>query len=426
MKTSHAIAQPVTKRRSVYRKRPVKILSLDYVEPNRTDPLYQAVIDFPLGKRLRHDAVAKAAYKSERFAKILRFLTLKTGIDIDEARQEIVMALLNAVRKETVIFPNESTLFSYLIRAGSNIHAKGLSQIDSQFLSYDALEVAHAAGAESDVLAARDHSDAGAQAAATEEALDERSRAGLRQSLQAYRLTNKSMNSMLKLSSFSPAITHVEGAALPNTSSHTPPAVLAKNMDTRILAPQLRTPKVQRDKQSIVPHFVATGRQLSFDAEVLGTTPSPRGRPRGTSRKVSSTSDRRSKQHADLFDMWKQSKLLQSDYAEQLGITAPTLKSYLYAITKNVPLAVLKAAREHAKVSAKQISVLEGKFKGSMIDIVARWEKDIAKEKLVSYKLAAILGVDESTVMRWRSKSKPTIRALARYELLLKDYYKKF
>lgn len=410
---------------------PKKTRQLEFKEPTaaKPDPLYQAVcarMDEARGasglSELSRAQIAVAAYQSGRLKRILNFLEKKFRLDADDARQELILSLLHSVTKNQTVFPTEDLLFSYLVRIGANIRVKQCQDINSTMLSYSGEEATGTGQVANHAI----FSDGGAQISEHENRLD---KAHLHGKIQAFRTANKSVNSMLQSSYGTHAIARPIHAAkeisgMTDRPKPLPTSSQKAEFHSR-LSPQLwNTPiKTAIEVPTIVrpaPKSAVKPQESDDDPKV----PVRKGRPVGSIGNAA-TEPRRSPEHAELFALWKQSKLLQDNYATAIGIMPATLKSYIYARTQSVPAETLEKARRHAKASQPKVDQLERKFSGTMTEIIERWSTEIAKEKLTSNKLATILHVDETTVLRWRTKSKPNVRALSKYELKLKSHFRR-
>ncbi len=368
-----------------------------------TDPLFLAARSFKDTRR-GADRLAKAAYKSERLANVTHYLARKQGLDQEELRQVLTMALLQSLRRGEATFASDNAMYSYLIRVGVHFKIKE-SRTTDMIVSYDE----PASGSEEVDHEHRNlFSDAGFQASSVEEDID---RNRIRPEVRAYRFASHSINRMLQ-------------------SSYRLQGMPAKVSTTKAKEDTLKITSKPSNTKASKPGQVAL-RGMSPHLRGFPITMIPpdiesvqrRGRPAGQT--VSKTNERRTPAQAELFGYCEESGLLQSDYAAKIGLTPATLKAYIYARTKDVPAAVLTAAREHAAINKPQVEALKAKFSGTMNEIISRWEKEISSEPFTASKLAKILEVDETTVMRWRTKSKPTTRSLARYELKLLSHFKK-
>jgi len=127
---------------------------------------------------------------------------------------------------------------------------------------------------------------------------------------------------------------------------------------------------------------------------------------------------RRNAEQQELFEYWQASGLSQENFAASIDVSLAAFKSYIYGKTKDVPPQVIERAREVQAKTESLTEQLHKRFDFPMPKILERWEKVLGLTQARDEDIATILGVNHTTVLRWRSDdTKPKVRDLARYEL---------
>lgn len=132
---------------------------------------------------------------------------------------------------------------------------------------------------------------------------------------------------------------------------------------------------------------------------------------------------RRNAEQQELFNYWIASGLSQENFAASIDVSLAAFKSYIYGKTKEVPAQVVEKARTYQSRAESLSEKLQKHFNFPMAIILARWERRLGLTQPRDGDVAAILGVNQTTVLRWRSEdTKPKARDLARYELAVNSW----
>lgn len=111
-------------------------------------------------------------------------------------------------------------------------------------------------------------------------------------------------------------------------------------------------------------------------------------------------------------------------FAGLLNIGQPRLLSYLYRRVQNVPLDIMKAARDLLEDGPRGYQRAVARFADKeMPEIVATWESllGITGDATADEQIAKILGVNRVTVWRWRNdKGRPTVHEISEHDLAVR------
>lgn len=148
------------------------------------------------------------------------------------------------------------------------------------------------------------------------------------------------------------------------------------------------------------------------------------GRPLAKVKRVRNISRQPTQQK--LFDYWLASGMSQENFAGSLDITTSAFKSYIYNKTKIVPQRVLEKAEADRIAAEPLVNALNKRFSVPMSQILARWSKMLNLQNAKDEEIATVLGVNHTTVLRWRSRGmQPTLRSLAKYEMTIRKWTEK-
>jgi len=106
--------------------------------------------------------------------------------------------------------------------------------------------------------------------------------------------------------------------------------------------------------------------------------------------------------------------MTQGTFATNLGIGSARLASYLYGRTSGVPEEIMDAARKLFNSPDHVKNRFDGK---SMTSIIRSWAKKLGVKEDDDSRIAALIGINVSTVCRWRNnEARPSNIELIRYD----------
>lgn len=111
--------------------------------------------------------------------------------------------------------------------------------------------------------------------------------------------------------------------------------------------------------------------------------------------------------------------MTQSLFAEKLRIGSARLASYLYGRTSGVPKDIMDDARALLKGPEHIKNHFDGK---SMKSIIRSWAKKLGVDEKDDSKIAALVGINVSTICRWRNEeTRPNNVELIRYTAIVDE-----